>query len=136
MPKHETPATPDFDLAPPQDNMPAFPDTSDFKERPVSLPFIMTVTQWRRALRQTEINDNSQKIKARPYLAWGVGLLLVAQNIGIWFIVMRALETQQLESLQIIFSVLIAGTLAQSYFLLKLITERVFRDINYHNGKV
>jgi hypothetical protein len=110
------------------------PDTSDFKKRRVRLPgATLTVESWRAALRGTEINDHQQKLKARPYIAWGVGLLLVFQNAAIFYIVVLALRSGALEDLQLVFSTLIAGTLTQSYFLLRLITEKVFGDIDYHN---
>jgi hypothetical protein len=113
-----------------------FPDdeVQDFQEQGVERPFALTAEGWRCGLRETEIDDNKQKLKARPFLAWGVGVLLVLQTIGIWFIVVWALNKSQLGHLQLIFSTLVAGTLTQSYFLLRLITEKVFGDINYHNS--
>lgn len=111
-----------------------FPDTSGFKKRKVDLPATLTANAWRAALRSTEIDDHKQKIKARPYIAWGVGALLVAQNAAVFFVVYIALCNNSLRDLQLIFSTLIAGTLTQSYFLLRLITEKVFGDIDYHNG--
>jgi len=113
----------------------SFPDTSIFKEQSVELPFTLTAKGWRSGLRSTEIGDHKQKLRARPWIAWGVGLLLVVQNAGIFFIVVRALDTSQLKDLQLIFSTLIAGSLTQSYFLLRLITGKIFGDINYHNGE-
>ncbi len=112
----------------------SFPDVAGFTEQEVEQPFSLTAEGWRCGLRQTEIEDNKQKVKARPFLAWGVGMLLIVQNAGIWFIVVWALNKGQLQDLQLIFSTLIAGSLTQSYFLMRLITEKVFGDINYHNG--
>jgi hypothetical protein len=109
-------------------------DDRNFEEEEVEPPSVsMSAEAWRCGLRETEINDNKQKLKARPWLAWGVGTLLVAQNLGIWFIIVWTLHRGQLQDLELIFSTLIAGTLTQSYFLLRLITEKVFGDINYHN---
>ena len=112
----------------------AFPDTSGFKRRNVELRASLTATAWRAALRSTEIDDHKQKLKARPFIAWGVGLLLLLQNIAVFIIVYIALCNGTLKDLQLIFSALIAGSLTQSYFLLRLITEKVFGDIDYHNG--
>lgn len=129
--KHRTPMTDDVTPADFQEIV--FSKTASFKEEKVTPPSSrMTAKQWRHGLRKIEIKDNMQKLKARPLLAWGVGLLLVAQNIGIYYIIMRALEMDQLKDLQLIFGTLIAGSLTQSYFLLRLITEKVFGNIDYH----
>ena len=62
-----------------------------------------------------------------------MGALVVVQTVAIFVIVSVALAMNQLQDLQLIFSALIAGTLTQSYFLLRLITEKVFGDIDYHS---
>lgn len=111
-----------------------FPDISGFKERDVELPKTLTAKAWRAGLRSTEIDDHKQKLKARPFIAWGVGVLLLLQNVAVFTIVYVALCDGSLKDLQLIFSTLIAGSLTQSYFLLRLITEKVFGDIDYHNG--
>jgi hypothetical protein len=111
-----------------------FPDISSFKERHVELPKTLTAKAWRAGLRSTEIDDHKQKLKARPFIAWGVGILLLFQNVAVFTIVYVALCNNTLQDLQLIFSALIAGSLTQSYFLLRLITEKVFGDIDYHNG--
>jgi len=114
-----------------------FPDTSSFIEQTIRQPLLAsTADGWRSRLWSTEIRDARQKITARPYIAWGVGGLLILQNAGIYIIVMSALDKGVLKELQLIFSTLVAGSLTQSYFLLRLITGKIFGDINYHNGDV
>jgi hypothetical protein len=93
-----------------------------------------TADEWRSALRSAEVRDKQQQIMLRPYFAIGVFLLLAAQNAGIWFLVVWAMQTSALQQLQIIFGALVAGSLTQSYFILRLITKKVFDDIDYHNG--
>lgn len=111
-------------------------EISKFKEKEISTPkTTLTVAQWRSGLRQTEIEDNIQRLRARPWIAWGVGLLLILQSIGIWFIIVWSIQSGQLKNLQLIFSALIGGTLTESYFLLKLIVRQIFGDINYHNSE-
>lgn len=124
------------DAATEVDNIPEiiFPDISGFRQRKVESRASLTVKGWRAGLRGAEIDDNKQKIKARPFIAWGVGILLVLQNFAVFGLVYVALCSDKLHDLQIIFSALMAGTLTQSYFLLRLITEKVFGDIDYHNG--
>jgi hypothetical protein len=62
-------------------------------------------------------------------------VLLVAQNLGIWLIVVWAMNRDELQGLQLIFSTLIAGTLAQSYLTLRFITKKIFGDINYDGAR-
>lgn len=128
-------STPTTSITPEEDasSEESFPDTSGFKQQKVKLPFTLTANGWRAALRITEIDDHKQKLKARPFIAWGVGALLVVQNAAIFYIVYVALCNETLSDLQLIFSALIAGSMTQSYFLLRLITEKVFGDIDYHN---
>jgi hypothetical protein len=110
------------------------PETKTFQEEPIGIPYIqLGDTQWQGALHATEVDDKKQQIKLRPWFAGGVFLLLAGQNVGIWFVVVWALQAGQLNSLQLIFSTLIAGTLTQSYLILRFITNKVFSDIDYHN---
>jgi len=114
-----------------------FPDTSNFVKQTIRQPLLASTAEgWRSRLWSTEIRDAQQKITARPYIAWGVGALLILQNVGIYIIVITALNKGVLKELQLIFSTLVAGSLTQSYFLLRLITGKIFGDINYHNGEV
>lgn len=93
-----------------------------------------SVQVWRGVLRDIEVRDKRQQIRLRPWFAIGVFVLLAIQNIAIWFILVWALHSNQLDDLQLIFSALIGGTLTQSYFILRLITKKVFGDIHYdHN---
>lgn len=92
-----------------------------------------TVDEWMSGLRSTEIRDKAQQIRLRPWFAFGVFVLLTAQNVGIWLLVVWALEAGQLKDLQLIFTSLVGGSLTQSYFILRLITKKVFDDIDYHN---
>lgn len=95
----------------------------------------LTVDEWSAGLRGTEIRDKNQKIKLRPLFSGGVYLLLLAQNVGIFFIIVWALNMSVLEDLQLIFATLIGGTLTQSYLILRLIAVKVFGEISYNNDK-
>lgn len=50
-------------------------------------------------------------------------------------IVIKALDANVLNNLQLIFSTLVAGTLTQSYLILRLIAEKVFGEIVYDNNR-
>ncbi|HSW92089.1 MAG TPA: hypothetical protein VLG09_05585 [Candidatus Saccharimonadales bacterium] len=93
-----------------------------------------TVDDWLSGLRAAEIKDRQQQINIRPWFALAVFVLLVGQNIGIWLLVKWSLETGQLKDLQLILGTLVAATLTQSYFILRLITKKIFGDIDYHNN--
>lgn len=109
------------------------PELSNFEPKGIAHTRSRTVQQWRESLREKEIEDIQQRIKARPRIAIGIGLLLLVQNAGIWFITVWALNKYELGQLQLIYSTLIGGTLIQSYFLLRLIVKQVYGDIDYHN---
>lgn len=94
----------------------------------------LTKSEWYGALHAAEVSDRKQQIFLRPWFAFGVFILLATQNIGIWFIVIWAMQRNELDKLQFIFSALIGGTLTQSYFILKFITNKVFSDITYPSG--
>lgn len=122
-------------LTPPVDNPALPPEIAQFYPAPIKVPYIqLTEDQWLGALHATEVEDKRQQIKLRPWFSGGVFILLVSQNVGIWFFVVWALQNGQLAQLQFLFSTLIAGTLTQSYFILRFITTKVFSDIDYHNG--
>lgn len=110
-------------------------ETSSFRITEIEEPSSrFSLTEWRGVLRDIEVKDKRQQIKLRPWFAFGVFVLLLIQNLGIWFILVWSLHTGQLESLELIFSTLIAGTLTQSYLILRLITKKVFGDIRYEHN--
>jgi hypothetical protein len=114
----------------------AFPkETSTFTRTVVENDGVrFTVDDWLSGLRAAEIKDRQQQIDIRPWFALAVFVLLVGQNIGIWLLVKWSLETGQLKDLQLILGTLVAATLTQSYFILRLITKKIFGDIDYHNN--
>jgi len=126
--------TPESDNNPPSN--PSLPqEVSGFKKSSIEVPLVnLTADEWLSALHSTEIKDKQQQIMLRPYFAAGKYILLVAQNIGIWLLIDRSLEKNSLEQLQLIFSTLVAGSLTQSYLIIRLITKKLFDDIDYHNG--
>src|SRR5580765_4884321 len=110
-------------------------NTENFARKPIEKSTLsLTGDQWQSALHGAELKDVKQRIWLRPFFAGTVFLLLGAQNLGVWFIVVWAIQRSELSQLQLVFSTLVAGTLTQSYLILKFITNRVFSDIDYHNG--
>ena|ERR1700733_8700539 len=109
-------------------------EVEQFKKEPLLTPYTqLTESQWLGALHATEVADMRQQIRLRPFFAFGVFILLLIQNFGVWFIIVWAIQSKELSQLQLIFSTLIAGTLTQSYLILRFITNKIFSDIDYHN---
>lgn len=110
-------------------------ETTAFRPKPIRSPYMaLTESQWLGALHGAELRDKLQQVRLRPWLAVGVFVLLLTQNIGIWFIIVWAIQTTELSQLQLIFSTLIAATLTQSYLILRYVVDKVFDDIDYHDG--
>ena len=58
-------------------------------------------------------------------------LLLFVQNVIVFYVVYESLILNRLASLQLIFSTLIAATLTETYFVIKIIVNYMFRDEDY-----
>jgi hypothetical protein len=107
-----------------------------FQEEDLKLPSQqLTEDQFYKALRATEVKDKKQQIRLRPLFAWGVFILIFVQTGAIFWLSYEALRADQLPELQLIFAALVAGTLTQSYLILKFITNKIFSDIKYHNSE-
>ncbi len=77
------------------------------------------------------IQDVRWRLKARQYLSWFFGALLVVQNVVLFVLVFLAYGQGRLEGLQSILSLLVTATLAETYFIIRIIVKELFRDINY-----
>lgn len=73
------------------------------------------------------------KIISRIVVAFFFGCLLWKQNTLVFKLVQESMNQDRLKDLQIVFSALIAGTLAETYFITRIIVEWIFRDINYES---
>ncbi|HVQ44004.1 MAG TPA: hypothetical protein VMT30_03495 [Candidatus Saccharimonadia bacterium] len=78
--------------------------------------------------------ENGITLWLRRLVAFFIMLLLALQNYGIWLIIMDALHLKELGHLELIFSVLVGGTLAQSYLILSKITDAIFQKMNHHDA--
>ncbi len=59
------------------------------------------------------------------------GLLLGCQNIVVFWLVIRAIETNSLSNLQPVFSILVGATLFETYKIAEIMVKWSFKDINY-----
>jgi hypothetical protein len=110
-------------------------EVTGFRPRKRKNPDGLTRDEWLAGSRNIEVKDKNQLIWLRPIFAGAVYLLLLAQNVAIFMIVIKALDANVLNNLQLIFSTLVAGTLTQSYLILRLIAEKVFGEIVYDNNR-
>jgi hypothetical protein len=72
-------------------------------------------------------NKNVARILATGYFFF----LLVGQNIAVFYIIIKALETTMIKDLQLIFATLIGATLTETYFITKVIINFVFSTTDY-----
>ena len=71
------------------------------------------------------------KNAARIGLSVFASLLLVGQNIAVFYLVYQSLQLRQLQNLQLIFATLTAATLTETYFIMKIIVNFVFSSNDY-----
>lgn len=74
--------------------------------------------------------DYQHRILARLCVLVGVGVLLFGQNIVIFCLVFFAIKSH-VGSLQWFLGSLIAGTLTETYFILRLIIKWLFNEVEY-----
>lgn len=75
--------------------------------------------------------DYSWKVTARKKYGWVLMILLICQNIFVFGFLILALLSNKLTELQIIFSVIIPATLGETAYMVKVIIQWLFKDINY-----
>lgn len=78
-----------------------------------------------------QLEDYSWKIRSRKSYGRVLVGLLIAQNIIVFSLVAGALATGKMQDLQLIFGVLITATLGETAYMVKVIIEWLFKDINY-----
>lgn len=106
------------------------PEISGFESSSVSEQSRQSVEQFAQ-LHTMELRDVNQQITMRPIVAIFFAILLLYQNILVFGFVAWALQTGKMAELQLIFSVLIAGSLLQSYKISQLIVNKLFEPIDY-----
>lgn len=78
-----------------------------------------------------QLEDYSWKIRSRKSYGRVLVGLLIAQNIIVFSLVAGALATGRMQDLQLVFGVLITATLGETAYMVKVIIEWLFKDINY-----
>ncbi len=81
-----------------------------------------------------QLEDYTWKVGSRKiYGRVLIGLLLV-QNAFVFGLVGYAIVTGNIQDLQLIFAVLVTATLGETAYMVKVIVEWLFRDIQYPRG--
>ncbi len=78
-----------------------------------------------------QLEDYTWKVIARKNYGKILVALLILQNIAVFGMVIYALVYEKIGDLQIVFGVLIAATLTETAYMVKVIVEWMFKDINY-----
>lgn len=80
---------------------------------------------------ELQLEDYTWKVRSRKNYGWVLVGLLIAQNLAVFTLVFIALRANRLEESQLIFSVLVGSTLLETAYMVKVIVEWLFKDINY-----
>lgn len=83
-----------------------------------------------------EEEDMRWKLWARKWFSIVAFVFLIAQNYLVFALVYQAFYSDKLVQLQVILSILVTGTLAETVGAIKIMVEWVFRDIKYRIPKV
>lgn len=106
------------------------PEINQFKKASIDVPGI-SAADLIELLNHYRIQDIQQKISLRPRVYKFYKRLLIVQNLSIFGLVVYAFRHNLLNDLQLIFSALVTASLLQTYGVLKLITDKLFSDIDY-----
>lgn len=105
----------------------------DLDEGSSSDNFQQAIADGAAGLSEIQIEDITWKVRARKQFGWAMLVLLAAQNIIVFGVLIYALVIGRLEELQIIFGIIIPATLGETAYMVKIIIEWLFRDIDYSN---
>jgi hypothetical protein len=89
--------------------------------------------QYDRSLTEIELKDLHWVVQERPNILKYFKWLLGAQNAVVFGLVLLALGMGELSQLQIVFSVLVAATLTETAFAVRIMVTFLFQKITYEN---
>lgn len=82
-------------------------------------------------LDETRIMDNTIRIILRVLFCIFFAALLIYQNYMVFGLVINSMVMGSLKDLQLIFSILVAATLLETYKISDIMVKWVFKDIDY-----
>ena len=77
------------------------------------------------------IRDYTEKLDSRRSMKWILITLLLLQNAAVYGLVIWALFAGKLADLQIVIGVVISATLGETYLMVRIMIEWLFKDIDY-----
>ena len=78
-----------------------------------------------------EIEDYQYRLKVRRFIAWFFTIFLTLQNIAVYTLVIIAFVKDNYQLSATALSVLVTGTLAETYLILRIMVTWVFGNIDY-----
>jgi len=104
------------------------PDSSSLSsllpQREISQDNTQSITQLR-------LRDYTEKLDSRRSMKWILISLLLVQNFAVYSLVAWALINGKLADLQVVIGVVISATLGETYLMVRIMIEWLFKDIDY-----
>jgi hypothetical protein len=114
----------------------AIPEVKTFRPmavttQPIEIQAVKKSISMQEQLNKERLREVQFKNHFRIYLSIFFALLLAGQNLAVFLVIFRAFELDRLKDLQLIFAALTAATLAETYFVTKIIINFVFSTTDY-----
>jgi hypothetical protein len=77
------------------------------------------------------IRDYTEKLDSRESMKWILIALLLLQNAAVYGLVGWALYAGKLADLQVVIGIVISATLGETYLMVRIMIEWLFKDIDY-----
>lgn len=104
---------------------------SDQSSLSTLLPQKNITQEYAESTTRLRIRDYTEKLDSRRSMKWILIALLFIQNIAVYGLVAWALLNNRLADLQIVLGVVISATLGETYLMVKIMIEWLFKDIDY-----
>ncbi len=82
---------------------------------------------------ELKLEDHKWRIRARKRYAITFLLILAIQNLAVFILIYLSYFKHDLKDLSIVLSVLITGTLVETGYVIKIIIQWIFSNIDYKN---
>jgi hypothetical protein len=83
------------------------------------------------SITQLRLRDYTEKLDSRRSMKWILISLLLVQNFAVYSLVAWALINGKLADLQVVLGIVISATLGETYLMVKIMIEWLFKDIDY-----
>ena len=79
------------------------------------------------------LKDHDWRVRARSVYGDAFMVLLFVQNAIVFGIIVLAFFMGELKDLSLILGIVLTGTLGETYFVIRVIVQWIFSNINYEN---